>query len=65
MLLTEGRANETQVKTGIRDGNVIEIADGLKAGDLIVAKAGAFVRDGDRVNPVVVDEVEPTGAITE
>jgi len=65
LLLTDGRATEKQVKTGIRDGDVIEITDGLKAGDLIVAKAGAFVRDGDRVNPVVVDEVETTGAVTE
>jgi HlyD family secretion protein len=40
------------VKTGIRDGSRIEILEGLMAGDLIVAKAGAFVRAGDRINPV-------------
>ena len=33
-------------------GQVIEIASGLKAGDEVVAKAGAYVRDGDRIRPV-------------
>jgi HlyD family secretion protein len=30
----------------------VEISDGLGAGDLLVARAGAFVREGDRINPV-------------
>lgn len=41
-----------KVETGIQDGQVIEIASGLSAGDEVVAKAGAYVRDGDRVRPV-------------
>lgn len=40
------------VKTGIRDGAWIEISEGLAPGDSVVVKAGAFVRDGDRINPV-------------
>ena len=40
------------VSTGIQDGDYIEITDGLKMGDSVVAKAGAYVRDGDRINPV-------------
>lgn len=40
------------VKTGIQDGNYIQITEGLKAGDDVVAKAGAYVRDGDRIAPV-------------
>lgn len=54
--LADGRAATTPVTTGIRQNGRIEIVDGLAAGDLIVAKAGAFVRDGDRVNPVVETE---------
>ncbi len=38
--------------TGIRDGGFVEIVEGLAVGDTVVAKAGAFVRDGDRINPV-------------
>ena len=41
--------------TGIRDGGKIEILDGLNAGDMLVARAGAFVRPGDRINPVPVE----------
>ncbi len=40
------------VTTGIRDGAFVEVLDGLRAGDMVVTKAGAFVADGDRVNPV-------------
>lgn len=54
--LADGRAETTPVTTGIREGGRLEIVDGLAAGDLIVAKAGAFVRDGDRVNPVIESE---------
>jgi HlyD family secretion protein len=41
------------VETGIRDGGWVEITAGIAAGDMVVTKAGAFVNDGDRVNPVV------------
>lgn len=40
------------VATGIRDAGWVEITAGLIEGDRIVAKAGAFVRDGDRITPV-------------
>jgi HlyD family secretion protein len=65
LLLTDGQAKKTAVTTGIRDRERIEILDGLDAGDLIVAKAGAFVRDGDHVNPVVEGDPSTTGAIAE
>ncbi|MBW0371150.1 efflux RND transporter periplasmic adaptor subunit [Ensifer adhaerens] len=40
------------VKTGISDGKFIEVLEGLEAGEEVVARAGAYVRDGDRINPV-------------
>lgn len=52
MRVTDGVVERVVVKTGIRDGGYIEVLEGLAAGDLVVAKAGAFVRSGDRVNPV-------------
>ena len=48
----EGKVRRVTVQTGIRDGGWVEITGGLKGGDRVVTKAGAFVRDGDRVNPV-------------
>lgn len=52
MRVTDGVVERVVVKTGIRDGGYIEVLEGLATGDLVVAKAGAFVRSGDRVNPV-------------
>ncbi|MGV7033068.1 efflux RND transporter periplasmic adaptor subunit [Methylobacterium symbioticum] len=40
------------VRTGLSDEDDIEIRDGLAPGEQIVAKAGSFLRDGDRVRPV-------------
>jgi HlyD family secretion protein len=52
MRVEGGVAKRVVVETGIRDGGWIEIVAGLAAGDVVVARAGAFVRDGDRINPV-------------
>lgn len=43
------------IKTGLFSGDLIEVRDGLADGDLVVARAGAFVRDGDTIRPVIPD----------
>jgi len=52
MRVTDGVVERVAVKTGIRDGGLVEITEGLNQGDHVVTKAGAFVRPGDRINPV-------------
>ncbi|MBN8630611.1 MAG: efflux RND transporter periplasmic adaptor subunit [Rhodobacterales bacterium] len=52
MRVREGLVERVAVKTGIRDGGLVEITEGLAEGDSVVTKAGAFVRAGDRINPV-------------
>lgn len=52
MKVADGVVSRVLVKTGIRDGGWIEVLEGIAPGDTIVTKAGAFVRDGDRINPV-------------
>ncbi|MFN4129058.1 MAG: efflux RND transporter periplasmic adaptor subunit [Paracoccaceae bacterium] len=52
MKVTADTVQRVAVKTGIRDGGWVEILSGLTAGDVVVTKAGAFVRDGDRINPI-------------
>lgn len=52
MRVRDGVAELVIVTTGIRDGNLIGITSGLEPGDLVVTKAAAFVRDGDRITPV-------------
>lgn len=41
-----------KIETGIQDGAFVEITNGLKDGEEVVAKAGAYVRDGDHITPV-------------
>jgi HlyD family secretion protein len=52
MRVRDGLVERIAVQTGIRDGGMVEITSGVVPGDLIVTKAAAFVRDGDRINPV-------------
>ena len=52
MKLTGDTVTRTPVQTGIRDGGWVEVLSGLAEGDVVVTKAGAFVRDGDRINPI-------------
>ena len=52
MKVVDGQVTRVAVKTGIRDGGWVEVLEGIAAGDTVVTKAGAFVRDGDRINPV-------------
>jgi HlyD family secretion protein len=56
MRVVDGLVEQVTVVTGIRDNGLVGIIDGLSAGDLIVTKAAAFVRDGDRITPVFETE---------
>lgn len=53
MRVKDGVVERAMVKTGIRDGGMVEITEGLAEGDQVVLKAGAFVRAGDRIAPVL------------
>jgi HlyD family secretion protein len=55
MRVTDGVVARVPVTLGIRDGGFIEVTTGLAAGDMVVTKAAAFVRDGDRINPVTTE----------
>ena len=52
MLVKDGIVHRTVVKTGIADNGWVEIVSGVASGDQVVARAGAFVSDGDKINPV-------------
>ncbi|MDO8883580.1 MAG: efflux RND transporter periplasmic adaptor subunit [Pseudotabrizicola sp.] len=52
MKVTGDSVSRLPVQTGIRDGGWVEILSGLTEADVVVTKAGAFVRDGDRINPI-------------
>lgn len=53
MAVKDGVIHRTPVTTGIREGGWVEITEGLDVGAQIVTRAGSFVADGDRINPVL------------
>jgi multidrug efflux pump subunit AcrA (membrane-fusion protein) len=44
-----------QVEIGLMSGGQVEIRSGLLEGDIVVARAGALLREGDPVRPVMAD----------
>jgi HlyD family secretion protein len=54
--VVDGVVTMTKVETGVQDGDFIEISKGLKPKDIVVEKAGAYVRNGDRVSPVFTQQ---------
>jgi hypothetical protein len=49
----------------MNDGASMEVTEGLKEGDLVVAKSGTFLRNGDRVRPVVLPKTVADGRAPE
>lgn len=48
----DGVVKQVKIDIGFQDGGFIQVLNGLQPGDVVVAKAGAFVRDGDHIAPV-------------
>src|SRR3984957_18928819 len=55
-IVRDGRVETHRIALGLQAEGTIEIREGISEGEMIVSRAGAFVREGDRVRPVVVDE---------
>jgi len=52
LVAKEGRVASRDVTPGLSAEGFTEIRDGLAAGERVVARAGSFLRDGDRVRAV-------------
>jgi RND family efflux transporter MFP subunit len=51
-LVRDGRIETRRVAVGLGAESVVEVREGLAEGDLVVAKSGTFLRDGDAVRAV-------------
>ncbi|KAA2235647.1 efflux RND transporter periplasmic adaptor subunit [Salinarimonas soli] len=49
----DGRVETVTVRPGLVEGGRVQIREGLAAGDLVVSRASAFVRDGDLVRTIL------------
>jgi HlyD family secretion protein len=54
--VVDGRIETRTVTTGLRTADRVEVLTGLEAGEVIVRRAGSFVRDGDAVTAVAQAE---------
>ncbi|MBN9027516.1 MULTISPECIES: efflux RND transporter periplasmic adaptor subunit [Kaistia] len=51
-VVVDGKIQTRPIKTGISGRGLVEVVDGVVAGEAVVLRAGTFVRDGDAVTPV-------------
>jgi multidrug efflux pump subunit AcrA (membrane-fusion protein) len=52
-VVRRGRIETRRVEVGLQSGGEVEIRDGLNEGDIVVVRAGALLREGDAVRPVM------------
>jgi RND family efflux transporter MFP subunit len=52
-IVRDNRVETRHVKTGLAAGTLVEVLEGLAEGDMVVARAGTFLREGDMVRPVL------------
>lgn len=51
-VVRRARIETKRVEVGLMSGGQVEIREGLQEGDIVVARAGALLREGDPVRPV-------------
>jgi multidrug efflux pump subunit AcrA (membrane-fusion protein) len=57
-MVRDGKIETRPVRIGLASDTNIEIREGLRQDDMVVANAGTSLRDGDLVKPIFVDESE-------
>ncbi|APO68968.1 RND family efflux transporter protein [Rhizobium gallicum] len=57
-VISDGVVDVRQIRVGSQQSGLVEVLDGVKDGEIVALKAGAFLKAQERVNPVVV--VPPT-----
>ena len=54
-VVNQGRVSKRTIATGLVSRGLVEVTKGLAEGDVVVVRAGTFLRDGDLVRPVLPD----------
>ena len=52
-VVVDNKVKKHAVRLGLISGDLVEVKDGLNNGDIVVTRAGTFLRDGDIVRPVM------------
>lgn len=51
-VVRDGKVEVRRVEVGLAFRDVVELTQGVRAGETVVTRAGAFLRDGDAVRPI-------------
>lgn len=54
LAVVEDRVQARRIQPGLSAAGVVEVVEGLAAGERVIARAGSFLRDGDLVRPVLI-----------
>lgn len=54
-VVRDNRIETRKVKTGLSSGGDVEIREGVAEGETIIVRAGAFLRESDRVRPILLE----------
>ncbi len=57
-VVRDTRIETRRVRIGLRSDTNVEIREGLKDGDIVVANAGGSLHDGDQVKPVFPEQLD-------
>ncbi|KAA2236501.1 efflux RND transporter periplasmic adaptor subunit [Salinarimonas soli] len=57
-VVVNDRVETRRVRTGLSSDGLIEIREGVAAGEPVVARAGSFLRHGDTVRPIVAETAQ-------
>ncbi|MFL1876773.1 efflux RND transporter periplasmic adaptor subunit, partial [Hansschlegelia beijingensis] len=62
-VVSDGVVAERSVVTGLQDTDGMEILRGVSDGELVVARAGGFLREGDRITAVTPADTRAGAAV--
>jgi RND family efflux transporter MFP subunit len=62
LVAKDNKVELRRVKIGLTEAGQVEIREGLNDGDLVVARSGTFLRDGDAVRPTIETKTNMTDA---
>jgi hypothetical protein len=65
LAVVSDRVETRRVRTGLSAEGFIELVEGLRPGEFVVARAGSFLRNGDLVRPIPVQEGQNRTASSE
>ncbi len=61
-VVVDDRIRSRLIRPGLTADGFIEVLDGAEAGELVVTRAGSFLRDGDPIRPVLAASAKAEGA---